>query len=55
MKLNIENCSTLPEVLQHRAILQPSAVAYTFLMDGENKQIDITYEQLHRRASATFN
>jgi acyl-CoA synthetase (AMP-forming)/AMP-acid ligase II len=50
MKINLENCSTLPEILQQRAILQPSVVAYTFLMDGENEQIDITYEQLDRQA-----
>jgi acyl-CoA synthetase (AMP-forming)/AMP-acid ligase II len=50
MNINPRNCSTLPELLQQRAIFQPSVVAYTFLMDGESKQIDITYAQLDRQA-----
>ncbi len=44
--------SNLIELLQRRAAQQPLRKAYTFLEDGEAEEINLTYEQLERRARA---
>lgn len=43
---------TLMEVLRHRARQQPDAVGYTFLPNGEEKAVTLTYDELDRQARA---
>jgi acyl-CoA synthetase (AMP-forming)/AMP-acid ligase II len=45
-------CSTLVEILQSRAKSQPHTEAFSFLQDGENTVITLTYQQLDRRSRA---
>jgi acyl-CoA synthetase (AMP-forming)/AMP-acid ligase II/acyl carrier protein len=40
------------DLLQQRVQQQPRQNAYTFLVDGENQAVSLTYEQLDRRACA---
>ncbi|HEX7317777.1 MAG TPA: amino acid adenylation domain-containing protein [Pyrinomonadaceae bacterium] len=47
-----KNISNLIELLQSRVGQQPLQKAYTFLNDGESEEINLTYEQLERRARA---
>jgi 8-amino-7-oxononanoate synthase len=42
--------SNLVELLQHRARTQPDDIAFTYLVDGENERIDLTYRQLDSHA-----
>jgi acyl-CoA synthetase (AMP-forming)/AMP-acid ligase II len=42
--------STLVELIRLRAGLQPDAIAYRFLLDGETRAAEITYAELDRRA-----
>jgi 8-amino-7-oxononanoate synthase len=42
----------LVELLLHRARCQPEDTAFTYLVDGENDQINLTYRQLDRQARA---
>ncbi len=42
----------LVELLRHRAVHQASDLGFVFLPDGEGNEIEITYEQLDRRARA---
>ena len=44
--------SNLIELLQRRVEQQPLQIAYTFLNDGEAEEINLTYEELDRRARA---
>jgi len=44
--------STLVELLRHRARCQAKDVAFTILVDGENEQFDLSYEELDRQARA---
>lgn len=44
--------SNLVELLRHRARCQPEDIAYTYLVDGENEQVHITYKELDRQARA---
>ncbi|MEA2601552.1 MAG: hypothetical protein QOF89_2544 [Acidobacteriota bacterium] len=44
--------STLVEVLRWRAQLQPDRRAYTFLLDGEAKEVHLTYGELDLQARA---
>jgi amino acid adenylation domain-containing protein len=44
--------STLLDLLQRRARLQPNRPAYTFLADGEAEAENLTYGELDRRARA---
>src|SRR5882672_3983129 len=44
--------STLVEILNRRARLQPDRLSYTFLLDGETRAATITYEELDRKARA---
>ena len=41
---------SLVDLLSQRAIYQKNQIAYTFLKDGENKEITITYGELDRKA-----
>lgn len=44
--------TTLVELLRDRAIYQPKKIAYTFLLDGETQELNLTYEELDRKARA---
>src|SRR5438093_12965029 len=44
--------STLVELLRWRALHQPNHLGYTFLADGENHELHLTYGNLDRRARA---
>lgn len=44
--------STLVELLRHRARCQAPDIAFTYLVDGENEQVHLTYEELDRQARA---
>ncbi len=44
--------SNLVELLLHRARCQPEDVAFTYLVDGENEQLHLTYRELDRQARA---
>ncbi len=46
---------TLVDLLRWRAVTQPDERAYTFLKDGEKKEIHLTYGDLDRRAKAVAN
>ena len=42
--------TTLIELLEYRASGQPNKIAYTFLVDGENEILTLTYQQLNQQA-----
>ena len=42
--------STLVELLQYRSQYQSNRTAYTFLTDGENQSVSVTYQQLDSQA-----
>ncbi|MDX1961682.1 MAG: aminotransferase class I/II-fold pyridoxal phosphate-dependent enzyme [Pirellulales bacterium] len=44
--------SNLVDLLQHRAMHQGHDRAYTFLVDGENEELHLTYRELDRQARA---
>jgi amino acid adenylation domain-containing protein len=44
--------STLVELLRFRALNQPDFLGYTFLADGETKEVNLTYGELHKQACA---
>jgi acyl-CoA synthetase (AMP-forming)/AMP-acid ligase II len=44
--------STLVELVRHRASCQPKDTAFTYLIDGENQQVHLTYDELDRQARA---
>lgn len=44
--------SNLVELLLHRARCQPEDIAFTYLVDGENEQVHLTYWELDRQARA---
>ena len=44
--------SNLVELLLHRARCQPEDVGFTYLVDGENEQVYLTYQELDRQARA---
>jgi acyl carrier protein len=44
--------SNLVELLRHRALHQPHDRAFTYLLDGENDEVIVTYSELERRARA---
>jgi amino acid adenylation domain-containing protein len=43
---------SLVELLRWRASVQPDRLAYTFLEDGETKEVSLTYAELDRKARA---
>ena len=45
-------CNTLVDILSGLASHQPNKIAYTFLEDGEGKEISRTYQELDRQARA---
>ena len=47
-----EHWSTLVEVLRARAARSPDFVIYTFLTDGDDEEISVTYAELDARARA---
>ncbi|MEH1825040.1 MAG: AMP-binding protein [Nostoc sp.] len=49
------NFSNLVDILRYRAVHEPNKIAYTFLVNGENDEVSITYAELDRvsRAIAT--
>jgi 8-amino-7-oxononanoate synthase len=44
--------STLVDLVRHRARCQPKDTAFTYLVDGENEEVSLTYEELDRQARA---
>jgi len=44
--------STLVQMLRHRAHCQTEDTAFIYLVDGENEQVHLTYEELDRQARA---
>jgi amino acid adenylation domain-containing protein len=48
----VDNCSTVIELLQHRASSESRQTAFTFLEDGETETDTLTYEELERRSKA---
>ncbi|MEN6459331.1 MAG: aminotransferase class I/II-fold pyridoxal phosphate-dependent enzyme [Thermoguttaceae bacterium] len=44
--------TNLVELLLHRARCQPEDIAFTYLVDGENEEIHLTYRELDRQARA---
>lgn len=44
--------ATLVELLRHRAACQPEDLAYIFLVDGEEEEVSVTYQELDRQARA---
>ena len=46
----MENCSTIVELLQYRALSQSQKTAFTFLEDGETETEILTYEELDKKA-----
>lgn len=44
--------SNLVDLLSHRMRYQPEDIAYTYLVDGEDEQVHITYRELDRQARA---
>jgi 8-amino-7-oxononanoate synthase len=44
--------TNLVELLLHRARCQPEDIAFTYLVDGENQQLHLTYRELDRQARA---
>ena len=49
MTTNLDNPTTLVELLRLRAQNQPDKQAYTFLKDGETEEASLTYAQLEQR------
>jgi acyl-CoA synthetase (AMP-forming)/AMP-acid ligase II/acyl carrier protein len=49
---NFSKLSTIIDFLSKRAFYQPDRLAYTFLLDGETEEANITYQQLELRAIA---
>ncbi len=47
-----ETCETIVSLLAHRAELHPDKVVYTFLPDGEDLGIQVTYRELYERSKA---
>ena len=45
------NCRTILEILEHRTIHQPDAIAFSFLEDGESSESKITYRELGTQAA----
>jgi pyochelin synthetase len=50
MTKNLIQPTTLVELLRDRAQNQPDKRAYTFLIDGETKELNLTYAELDQRA-----
>ncbi len=44
--------STLVDLVRHRIHYQPDDTAFTYLVDGENEEVRITYRELDRQARA---
>ncbi len=52
MSETILQAATLVDILRYRAVNQPDAIAYTFLVDGETERVTLTYQQLEQQAQA---
>jgi len=52
---NPADCSTLIELLEGRADLHPDKVAFTFLPDGEDRGVRVTYAELREQAMSAAN
>ncbi|MEH1968245.1 fatty acyl-AMP ligase [Nostoc sp.] len=47
-----QSFGTLVDLLRYRAVAQSNRIAYTFLVNGETEEINITYQELDRLARA---
>ncbi len=52
MSLPSPQIDTLVDLLRWRAQQQPHKIAYTFLVDGDHEEVNITYAELDRQAQA---
>ena len=43
---------TLSHLLHYRALQQPNQLAYTFLADGKEEEVSLTYQELDQKARA---
>ncbi len=50
MEKNIAKYTSIADILKFRAVSEPDKVAYTFLVDGENNTLSITYGELDMEA-----
>jgi acyl-CoA synthetase (AMP-forming)/AMP-acid ligase II len=44
------NCSTLVELLRTRVLEEPEQRAYTYLLDGETREVTLSYAELDEQA-----
>src|SRR5262245_12782702 len=49
---NITSTSTLVVLLRYSAVVQAEQRAYTFLLDGEQEEVSLSYGELDQRARA---
>lgn len=52
LELHATGFDTLVDLLQTRSLQHPERIAYTFLQDGEGREIPLTYATLDRQARA---
>lgn len=45
-------CATIVDILRDRSCNMPQTQAFTFLEDGENQELTLTYHELDRRSRA---
>ncbi|AFZ01575.1 non-ribosomal peptide synthetase [Calothrix sp. PCC 6303] len=48
--LDVQDYSTVVELLSFRSFTQPNQTAFTYLLDGETEQLKLTYQELDRLA-----
>ena len=48
----VTRCTTLVDLLRGRARNHPDRLGYAFLLDGEQKEVQVTYGELDRQARA---
>jgi len=52
VSLNLATVATLVDILHARALQQPEKKAFTFLLDGETEEVNLTYLELDLQARA---
>ncbi|WP_026713512.1 non-ribosomal peptide synthetase [Flavobacterium daejeonense] len=51
----IEKFTSISEVLEYRALVSPEKIAYTFLENGLEDELNLTYKELHNSACSIAN